>query len=78
MTHFVSESCAGEHCGPCSRAGKTVPATHKLGEEIPHNAPFPAHNLSQYVCCSHFGMIVGPRSADIYRGCIAGVPDDRP
>lgn len=53
--HFVSGSCAGEVCRRCSE-----PATHKLGEEIPHDDPLPSrHNLTAYVCCIHFVEIVG-------------------
>jgi len=35
MSHFVSASCEGERCF-CGNA-----ATHKLGEEIPHDEPCP-------------------------------------
>lgn len=38
-SHFVSAACAGEYCGMCYREGKDVPATHKVGEEIPHDYP---------------------------------------
>ena len=56
MKHFVSASCAGEHCSVCG-----VPATHKVGEEIPFDDPTPKrHNLTAYVCCKHFGDILGP------------------
>lgn len=52
MKHFVSKSCEGERC----ICGK--PATHKVGEEIPHDDPFQArHNLTQYVCCRHFAKL---------------------
>lgn len=53
--HFVSASCNGERCRICK-----LPATHKLGEEIPHDDPLPArHNLTAYICCAHFIEIVG-------------------
>ena len=53
--HFVSASCNGERCRICK-----LPATHKLGEEIPRDDPMPArHNLTAYVCCAHFIEIVG-------------------
>lgn len=62
--HFVSASCQGETCNlrvtePPRRCGK--PATHKVGEEILHDDPNQIrHNLTAYVCCSHFARIVGP------------------
>lgn len=53
--HFVSKSCGGERCSVCKE-----PATHKLGEEIPYDEPGPfRHNLTAYVCCAHFTMVVG-------------------
>lgn len=36
MTHFVSASCEGNLCSVCK-----APATHKLGEEVPHDEPRP-------------------------------------
>jgi hypothetical protein len=87
LPHFVSAS-AGGNCF-CGR-----PATHKLGEEIPHDEPcmscgetwrYPnaggtrestspgackelyhhvmgpnRHNLTAYVCCFHWMMVLGP------------------
>ncbi len=67
--HFVSATCGGEICGMCYRLGIDRPATHKVGEEIPDDAPFRGHNLTQYVCCEHFGSVVGPGSASIFREC---------
>lgn len=59
--HFVSSACKGEFCRVCKK-----PATHKLGEEIQFDDPQPArHNLTAYVCCLHFGIIVGP-AAECY------------
>ncbi len=56
MDHFTSVSCGGQHCRICGD-----PATHKVGEEIPHDDPFQQrHNLTAYVCCDCFTMIVGP------------------
>lgn len=53
--HHVSGSCEGERCSVCG-----APATHKLGEEIPDDDPHPnRHNLTAYVCCAHFGMVLG-------------------
>ncbi len=70
LKHFISGSCMGERCGMCYREGVWTPATHKVGEEIPHDAPQPhGHNLTQYVCCRHFGLIVGGYSARKFRGC---------
>lgn len=63
--HFVSASCEGEACGICLREGgmprQQAQATHKVGEEILRDDPNPArHNLTQYVCCWHYRLIVGP------------------
>jgi len=56
MHHFVSKSCGGEKCQICK-----APSTHKVGEEIPHDDPNPVrHNLTAYVCCAHFTLIMGP------------------
>jgi hypothetical protein len=76
--HFVSESCAGEDCGICRRRGNTgVAATHKVGEEILDGAPpelYMTHNLTQYICCAHFGEIFGPASVWAFRGCEVSDP----
>jgi len=62
--HFISASCQGQKCRICS-----LPATHKVGEEIPHDDPMPArHNLTAYVCCAHFMEIVGPVHTGPCRG----------
>jgi hypothetical protein len=56
MRHFISASCQGERCSICGE-----PATHKVGEEIPYDAPPPIrHELTAHVCCIHFVMILGP------------------
>ena len=56
MVHFVSASCRGEKCSICKS-----PATHKVGEEIMSDDPNPIrHNLTAYVCCEHFRLIMGP------------------
>lgn len=66
--HFVSVSCGGEKCSMCGE-----PATHKVGEEIPHDDPSSVlaldlgvpvnipmrHNFTAYVCCAHFREIFG-------------------
>lgn len=57
LMHFVSKSCIGEVCRICGED-----ATHKVGEEIMHDDPMEGqrHNLTAYVCCDCFLMIVGP------------------
>ncbi len=55
MHHFISASCRGERCSMCG-----MQATHKIGEEIPHDDPNPIrHNLTTYVCCDDFREIFG-------------------
>lgn len=55
-SYHSSASCRGEQCSVCG-----IDATHKLGEEIMHDDPFPErHNLTAYVCCEHFRMVLGP------------------
>lgn len=57
--HHVSGSCTGEVCRMCLPA--KVAATHKVGEEISHDDPLQVrHNLTAYVCCTHFREILGP------------------
>jgi hypothetical protein len=59
--HFVSASCRGEKCGICVRNSFPAPATHKVGEEVFADDPDPIrHNLTAYVCCRHFFIIMGP------------------
>jgi hypothetical protein len=63
--HFISATTEGETCTMCG-----LPATHKLGEQIPPDDPslentitFPMsarHNLTAYVCCFHFTAVLGP------------------
>jgi len=71
MMHFVSRSCDGESC--TFRVKNDIcgePATHKVGEEIQNDEPMPyaaRHNLTAYVCCKHFLMVVGPAAS-----CILG------
>jgi len=61
MMHFVSGSCRGERCSVCLRQKMLVDATHKIGEEIPHDDPNRGrHELTAYVCCDHYAMIMGP------------------
>ncbi len=56
MTHFISVSCGGKCCSICK-----APAAHKVGEEIMPDDPKPIrHNLTAYVCCEHFRLILGP------------------
>ncbi len=62
--HFVSGSCVGERCAVCRE-----PATHKIGEEIPHDHPHrDRHNFTAYVCCAEFVRLLGPWAAE-YSGC---------
>jgi hypothetical protein len=56
--HFVSVTCHGERCLVCGQA-----ASHKIGEEIPPDDPGPSrHNLTAYLCCEHFGLVMGPEA----------------
>lgn len=58
--HFISATCLGEKCF-CGE-----PATHKIGEEIPFDDPFPnRHNLTSYCCFYHFAIIFGPMAERI-------------
>jgi hypothetical protein len=76
MGHFVSAACKGEGCAICARTGIKVGATHKVGEEIPHDDPTPErHNLTAYVCCNCFMLLFGP-VADC-RDKLWGNPADR-
>jgi hypothetical protein len=70
MRHFVSKSCGGEMCNVCYHEGEAVPATHKVGEEIPDDDPSPTgrHNLTAYVCCAHFVEIMGLQMTGACRG----------
>ena len=53
--HLVSASCQGERCRMCR-----APATHKVGEEILPDDRHPLrHNLTAYVCCTHFRELFG-------------------
>lgn len=57
MQHFVSRTSAGEACRICGGQ-----AAHKVGEEIPPDDPRGhRHNLTAYVCCQCFRMVLGPR-----------------
>jgi hypothetical protein len=57
-SHFVSATCRGERCSVC---GAT--ATHKVGEEIqPDDPDRHRHNLTAYLCCEHFGLVLGPEA----------------
>lgn len=74
MEHFVSATCRGEYCGMCQREGSgRVPATHKVGEEIPYDSPQLRHNLTQYVCCRHLLLIMGPATQTYDSGCQSGL-----
>ena len=59
--YFVSASCRGERCRVCGKS-----ATHKMAEEIQHDDPLPMrHELTAYVCCEHFGLILGPYAREL-------------
>lgn len=49
--HLALPSAEGERCRICWE-----PATHKV-EEVCEQA---RHGFTAYVCCEHFGMIMGP------------------
>jgi hypothetical protein len=54
---YVGSSCIGEIC-LVNNCGKD--ATHKIGEEILDGDPHPRrHNLTNYVCCEHYQMVLG-------------------
>ena len=60
VPHFVSASCKGEKCPICHRSGIISDASHKVGEEIPHDDPNQMrHNLTQYLCCNCYSMVMG-------------------
>jgi hypothetical protein len=70
VKHWVSKTCEGENCSLCGR-----PASHKVGEEIAHDALgieavlaqdagdyyqiAGRHNLTAYICCRHFAALMG-------------------
>jgi hypothetical protein len=57
-SHFVSATCRGERCSVCG-----ANATHKVGEEIPpDDRDRHRHNLTAYLCCEHFGLVLGPEA----------------
>jgi len=61
--HPVSASCKGEQCRICGQ-----PATHKVGEEIQHDDPFPdRHNWTAYVCCEDFAVIFGQQAHGVLK-----------
>lgn len=50
--HVINPYVEGEICASCP-----LPATHKVGEE---DGPEWRHNFTQYLCCFHFGTLMGP------------------
>lgn len=61
MAKWVSASCGGEVCRIAACGG---PAFAKVGEEIMHDDPAPGrHNLTAYVCETHFEVIFGKHGA---------------
>jgi hypothetical protein len=49
--HVTSPYVEGERCTQCR-----MPATHKVGEE---DGRSDMHNWTAYVCCFHFGRLMG-------------------
>lgn len=66
--HYISARAGGEKCGMCFREGRSIDALHKVGEEGLTTGPI-RHNLTQYLCCQHFGEVFGPPSAERWTGC---------
>lgn len=57
--HFVSAAMQGWNCSCCGE-----PATHKVGEYIPHDDPQPIrHELTTTLCCVCYSIIMGPSAA---------------
>lgn len=65
MTHAgkVPAACVGEKCGfkafVAAYCGDR--AMHKVGEEFLDETDMARHNMTQYVCCKHYGMIFGTK-----------------
>lgn len=75
MTHFISASCEGELCSVCKapsthKLGEEIlhddpsnhpdPITNAAELAVLGMSGLPGrHNLTAYVCCAHFTMIVG-------------------
>lgn len=53
LPHHVGERCGfiRRHDIPCGEG-----ARHKVGSEDPTKF----HNLTQYLCCYHYAMVMGP------------------
>lgn len=65
---WVSATCEGERCAydDCR-----APAFAKVGEEIPHDDPYPArHSLTAYICEEHFVKLMGQMGAHFRMRCI--------
>ena len=55
MSNFISKQCEGEKCSLCGE-----PATKKIAEVVFDDDPIRnRHELTAYVCESHFRMIMG-------------------
>lgn len=83
VNHFVSPCCRCQNCFMCYREGVSMPATHKVGEEFLDGMssdlngeitdPYALsmrHNLTQYLCCYHFGQVMGPLAQKWCKGDI--------
>ncbi len=60
--HPFSSSCKGETCSVCGK-----PAAHKLGQEFLWGENSSVHNLTAYVCCEHFCMVLGERACGLFQ-----------
>lgn len=50
---MVNECALEEKCSMCGNA-----ATHKVGEYVP-DEQYSRHEFSNYLCCHHFGVVLG-------------------
>jgi len=68
MSHHVKDFCEGERCSFRLEDGSCCGelATHKVGEE--DTAPSNMHNLTAYLCCYHFNLVMGPMAKRVH-GC---------
>jgi hypothetical protein len=63
---YVGGSCIGKIC-LIDNCGKD--ATHKVGEEIFDDEPHKIrHELTNYVCCGHYQMILGEAAEQQCKG----------
>jgi len=67
--HEQHPTCRGELCNFRSDEGEPrcgAPAMHKVGEE--QTAPTGIHNLTAYLCCHHFSLVMGSMAERVH-GC---------